>query len=61
MQQVSGRIQIQVMVVRVTPTRTFATDTGTPCREFTQTVSIGGQMEEAYGTAVSPSRWFMED
>ena len=35
----------------VTPTRTFATDTGTPCREFTQTVSIGGQMEEAYGTA----------
>ena len=35
----------------VTPTRTFATDTGTPCREFTQTVSIGGKTEEAYGTA----------
>ena len=35
----------------VTPTRTFETETGTPCREFTQTVSIGGQMEEAYGTA----------
>jgi len=34
----------------VTPTRTFETETG-PCREFTQTVSIGGQMEEAYGTA----------
>ena len=34
----------------VTPTRTFETQTG-PCREFTQTVSIGGQMEEAYGTA----------
>ena len=35
----------------VTPTRTFVTDTGTPCREFTQTVSIGGKTEEAYGTA----------
>ena len=34
----------------VTPTRTFDTQTG-PCREFTQTVSIGGQMEQAYGTA----------
>ena len=34
----------------VTPTRTFETESG-PCREFTQTVSIGGQMEEAYGTA----------
>lgn len=35
----------------VTPTRTFVADTGTPCREFTQTVSIGGKTEEAYGTA----------
>ena len=34
----------------VTPTRTFETESG-PCREFTQTVSIGGHMEEAYGTA----------
>ena len=34
----------------VTPTRTFETQTG-PCREFTQTVSIGGKTEEAYGTA----------
>ena len=34
----------------VTPTRTFETESG-PCREFTQTVSIGGQMEQAYGTA----------
>ena len=34
----------------VTPTRTFDTGTG-PCREFTQTVSIGGKTEEAYGTA----------
>ena len=24
---------------------------GTPCREFTQTVTIGGQTQEAYGTA----------
>ena len=34
----------------VTPTRTFETQTG-PCREFTQTVSIGRKTEEAYGTA----------
>ncbi|SVB96224.1 uncharacterized protein METZ01_LOCUS249078 [marine metagenome] len=34
----------------VTPIRTFDTGTG-PCREFTQTVSIGGHTEEAYGTA----------
>ena len=35
----------------VVPTRTFVTATGTPCREFTQTVTIGGQTEQAYGTA----------
>ena len=35
----------------VEPTRTFITDNGTPCREFTQTVTIGGQTEQAYGTA----------
>lgn len=35
----------------VTPTRTYGTGTGAPCREFTQTVTIGGQTEEAYGTA----------
>jgi len=34
----------------ITPTYTTVTN-GTPCREFTQTVSIGGQMQEAYGTA----------
>ena len=34
----------------ITPTNTIVTY-GTPCREFTQTVSIGGQMQEAYGTA----------
>ncbi len=35
----------------VTPTNTFQTTEGTPCREFTTTVSIGGHTEEAYGTA----------
>ena len=35
----------------VTPTKTYQTNQGTPCREFTTTVSIGGQEEEAYGTA----------
>ena len=34
----------------ITPTNTIVTN-GIPCREFTQTVSIGGQMQEAYGTA----------
>ena len=35
----------------VTPTKTYSTTEGTPCREFTTTVSIGGQSEQAYGTA----------
>ena len=35
----------------VSPTRTFITTEGTPCREFTQSVTIGGQTEQAYGTA----------
>ena len=35
----------------VTPTKTYSTTEGTPCREFTTTVSIGGQTEQAYGTA----------
>ena len=36
----------------ITPTATTTTTTtGQPCREFTQTVSIGGKQQEAYGTA----------
>jgi len=35
----------------VTPTKTIVVAEGTPCREFTTTVSIGGHEEEAYGTA----------
>ncbi|MDP6584603.1 MAG: RT0821/Lpp0805 family surface protein [Anaerolineales bacterium] len=34
-----------------TPTRTVVASNGTPCREFTQTVIIGGQSQQAYGTA----------
>ena len=34
-----------------TPTATRYTTNGTPCREFTQTVMIGGQSQQAYGTA----------
>lgn len=33
------------------PTRTFAMADGTPCREFTTVVMVGGQQQEAYGTA----------
>ncbi len=34
-----------------TPTRTFSTGDGSPCREFTTVVNVGGKQEEAYGTA----------
>lgn len=35
----------------VTPVRDGTSSTGRYCREFQQTVSIGGRTEEAYGTA----------
>jgi surface antigen len=35
----------------VTPTRTYQQPNGTYCREYTQTVMIGGKRQEAYGTA----------
>ena len=35
----------------VTPTRTFQADSGQYCREFQQTVVIGGKEEQAHGTA----------
>ena len=34
-----------------TPTRTSYTDSGQPCREYQQTVTIGGETQPAYGTA----------
>lgn len=34
-----------------TPTRTYRSDSGQYCREFQQTVTIGGRTEEAYGRA----------
>ncbi len=34
-----------------TPTQTYQQSDGTYCREFTQTVTIGGKTQEAYGTA----------
>lgn len=34
----------------VIPSRSYEID-GTPCREFTQTVKIGGKTEQAHGTA----------
>ena len=39
----------------VTPTRTFADSQGQPCREFISTVIIGGQQQQAYGTACRQS------
>jgi surface antigen len=35
----------------VTPVRTFQKSGGQYCREYQQTVSIGGQQHQAYGTA----------
>ncbi len=34
-----------------TPTQTYQTSDGTYCREFTQTVNVGGEIQDAYGTA----------
>lgn len=35
----------------ITPTRTFQADSGALCREFQQTITVGGRTERAYGTA----------
>jgi surface antigen len=35
----------------VTPTRTYQASSGQYCREFQQTVTVGGSTEDAYGTA----------
>ena len=35
----------------LTPTSTSYTDSGQPCREYQQTVTIGGETQQAYGTA----------
>ena len=34
-----------------TPIQTYQTDSGQYCREFQQTITVGGQTEDAYGTA----------
>jgi surface antigen len=35
----------------VTPVRTYQTSTGQYCREYTQTIAIGGEKHQSYGTA----------
>ena len=35
----------------VTPTRTYETESGQPCREFQQTIIVGGEEVQGYGTA----------
>ena len=35
----------------ITPTRTFQADSGEYCREYQQTVVIGGEEQQAHGTA----------
>ena len=34
-----------------TPTRTYQTPSGQPCREYTQEIMIGGERHDSYGTA----------
>ncbi len=36
---------------KVTPTRTFETNDGRYCREYTSTATIGGKSQKTYGTA----------
>lgn len=35
----------------ITPTKTISNPNGTVCREYTQTINIGGKSEKAFGTA----------
>jgi surface antigen len=35
----------------VTPTRTYQNKEGTYCREYTQTINVGGESKKAYGKA----------
>ena len=35
----------------ITPVNTYQQDNGTYCREFQQTITVGGKTEEGYGTA----------
>jgi surface antigen len=35
----------------ITPTRTFQTSDGTFCREYQQTITVGGREENGFGTA----------
>lgn len=35
----------------VTPTRTYASSDGAPCREYQQTITVGGRTVQGYGTA----------
>ena len=35
----------------ITPTRTYDSGEGTPCREFTMDAEVGGEAEQIYGTA----------
>ena len=34
-----------------TPTRTYQTESGQYCREYTQEIMVGGERHESYGTA----------
>jgi surface antigen len=35
----------------ITPTRTYQTGTGEYCREYQQTITVGGEPQQSFGTA----------
>ncbi len=35
----------------ITPRKTFTNDNGQPCREYVQSITVGGKTEQGYGTA----------
>jgi surface antigen len=39
----------------VTPTRTYQDNSGQYCREYQQTITVGGKQEQSYGTACRQS------
>ncbi len=39
----------------VTPTRTYISNAGTPCRDFTQTIAVDGEREDIQATACRQS------
>jgi len=44
----------------ITPTHTYTTDYGQYCREFTQTINVGGKVQKGYGKACLTTGFYSE-